>query len=175
MFHYAHFHSSVSSCHLKKKKKKTWWSNHWNICILHNDWCDSSWQVWKALKCCDWVLGNAILMYFQHFFWAFHVELSLVAIMSKLTKRSKGLLGLLTSSVEILFSCGQGKAKSCLFGLCYLEDRKTSCLHPFGCLWGHIVLMILKLYSCCKFFINGYQNTIIIRIWIVFYIFIIWT
>lgn len=57
---------------------------------------------------------------------------NLVAIMSILTKKSKGFLGLLTSSVEILFLCGQGKAKAFLFSLCYLEDRKTSCLHPLA-------------------------------------------
>lgn len=39
----------------------------------------------------------------QHLLCAFAVELSSLAIMSKLTKRSKGFLRLLTSSVEMVF------------------------------------------------------------------------
>lgn len=39
----------------------------------------------------------------QHLFCASAVELSSLAIMSKLTKRSKGFLRLLTSSVEMVF------------------------------------------------------------------------
>lgn len=62
----------------------------------------------------------------QHLFCAFAVELSSLAIMSKLTKRSKGFLRLLTSSVEMVFMWPM-KAKMVLFSLCSLEDRRHLC------------------------------------------------
>lgn len=39
MFHYAHFHSSWF--HLVTMSLN-FLKEHWTICILHNDWCDSS-------------------------------------------------------------------------------------------------------------------------------------
>lgn len=59
----------------------------------------------------------------QHLFCAFAVELSSLAIKSKLTKRSKGFLGLLTSNVETVFMWPV-EAKIFLFSLYSLEDRK---------------------------------------------------
>lgn len=60
----------------------------------------------KALKCYSWVSWMLRWVSHQHLLCAFAVELSSLAITSNLTKRSKGFLGLFTSSVEIVFSCG---------------------------------------------------------------------
>lgn len=38
MFHYAHFHSSWFHLAIMRNLLK----QHWTICILHNDWCESS-------------------------------------------------------------------------------------------------------------------------------------
>lgn len=44
---------------------------------------------------------------FISIFWALAVELSSLAIVSNLTKRSQGSVGLFTSSVEMVFLYGQ--------------------------------------------------------------------
>lgn len=122
--------------------------------VIALDKCGKHWNV-ESQEMLFWCIssissGSLLLSY------------SLVAIMSKLTKRSKGFSGLLTSSVEILFSYGQGKAKTCLSFLVYvLWKTEKHLVHILLAVFLDHIVLILKLYSCCKFFISEYQNTII--------------
>lgn len=51
------------------------------------------------------------LMYCQHFFWAFEVELRSHSQSEQMDWEKRGFLGVLTSGVECA-SCGQGKAEA---------------------------------------------------------------
>lgn len=111
--------SSVSSCHYEKLTEiiigiLAFCTMTGVIALDNKESTDVWWDLGKCSHWCITSISSGPLM----------VSYSLVAIMSRLTKKSKSFLGLLTSSVEILFLCGQGKAKTFLFSLCYLEDRK---------------------------------------------------
>lgn len=101
MFHYAHFHF----CSFCRKKLIGIFAFCTMTGVIALDKCGKHWNVvtesWEMLFWCVSSISSGPLM----------LGYSLVAIMSKLTKGSKGFSGLLTSNVEILFSCGQGKER----------------------------------------------------------------
>lgn len=118
-----------------------------DICILHSDWCASSWQ-WESTEGFQLGLLTAQVGAPQCLFCAFAVELSSLAIMSTLTKRSKGFLRLLASSVEMVFMWPM-KAKSSL-QFVFFRRQETSVSIPWLFV-GSYCPYDTELHSCYKF------------------------
>lgn len=147
MFHYAHLHSPlISSCHCKKLAEII--IGIFAFCTVTGmialDKCGKHWGMTGSWEMPRWA-------WHQQFFWALALSCSPVAINSKLTKKSKGFLGLLTSSVEIVFRRpGKRQSFSVQCGVWGTEGL-VSMLWPFV---HRIVFMILKLCSCSTCVIN---------------------
>lgn len=166
MFHYAHLHSPlISSCHCKKLAEII--IGIFAFCTVTGmialDKCGKHWGMTGSWEMPWWA-------WHQQFFWALALSCSPVAINSKLTKKSKGFLGLLTSSVEIVFSGGQGNVGASPFSAVFGERKASSPCS--GRLYIALSLWYWNFAAAVRVLL---MNNIMIGTWSVSYIFIICT
>lgn len=165
MFHYAHLHSPlISSCHCKKLAEII--IGIFAFCTVTGmialDKCGKHWGMTGSWEMPRWA-------WHQQFFWALALSCSPEAINSKLTKKSKGFLGLLTSSVEIVSSGGQGNVRASLFSAVFGERKASS---PCS---GHLYIALSLWYWNFAAAVRVLLMNNMIGTWSVSYIFIICT